>query len=78
MRDRFSMLGVQDSPQPPRRSTATLRPEAEYFIASQARGKFHRPGCEWAACIAEPNVRFFDEREEAIAAGYNPCGTCCA
>ncbi|WP_289020356.1 thermonuclease family protein [Desulfobacter postgatei] len=47
--------------------------------ASQYHGnvkslKFHRPGCQNYDC--KNCTRIFESREEAISAGYAPCGLC--
>lgn len=36
--------------------------------------KFHRPGCRYYNCLK--CTRVFQSRDEAIAAGYKPCGIC--
>jgi len=38
--------------------------------------KFHRPTCDWAKKIKLGNLIEFDSHEEAVAAGFKPCGTC--
>lgn len=46
------------------------------FVASRDSSKFHRTTCQWAQKISSKNkVRFFS-REEAVKAGYKPCGIC--
>ena len=78
MLDRLTILGFHDVPRARSRKAAGRRPEAHHVVASDRRKKFHRPECEWAACIGHSNLLEFHDREEAIAAGYKPCGTCCA
>ncbi len=41
-----------------------------------AKGKFHRIECDRADLISANHLLFFDSREEAIAAGKEPCRTC--
>lgn len=49
------------------------------YIASSERRTFHRPNCEWASyIIGSINLVEFHGHEEAVAAGYRPCKTCCA
>lgn len=44
-------------------------------VASKRRRKFHRvDGCKWK--IKPENLVEFENRREAIDAGYKPCGTC--
>ena len=52
---------------------------ASLFIASAKRNKFHRPTCVYAGYIYDSkNLIPFSSHEEAVAAGYKPCQTCCA
>ena len=51
-------------------------PPAEYYVGNVKSQKFHLPECEGALKMSEKNKMVFDTREEAIAAGYQPCGTC--
>lgn len=46
------------------------------YTASNASDKFHLPSCSSAARISEDNRLWFSSREEAVAAGYTPCGRC--
>ena len=36
--------------------------------------KYHRPGCQYYGCMV--CTKKFKSREEAIDAGYKPCGKC--
>ena len=38
--------------------------------------KYHRAGCRYAAQIKEENRIAFDSAEQALTAGYTPCGAC--
>ena len=44
------------------------------YIGNVHSYKFHRPGCKFLP--DEENRIYFDTREEAIAAGYEPCKYC--
>lgn len=48
----------------------------ETYVGSAQSNKFHHPGCRWAKKIKSGNLITFNSREEAINAGYSPCGTC--
>lgn len=49
------------------------------YWASSERSVFHRPSCKWATYLEDSiNLIEFDSHEEAVAAGYKPCKTCCA
>ena len=58
---------------------AALHPQDnlnEYILNTNTM-KFHYPSCQSAASIAPHNREIFHgTREEAIAAGYKPCGVC--
>lgn len=47
------------------------------YVGNSSRGKFHSSQCGNAAKISQGNRVFFDDRETAIAQGYEPAG-CCA
>ena len=60
-------------------------PSAESSAPAQAQGaytagsrsdKFHLPSCPSAARISDDNRLWFSSRDEAVAAGYSPCGRC--
>lgn len=44
--------------------------------ASMAGKYFHRPECEWAKSIPDKEMARYATREEAIAAGKQPCNVC--
>ncbi len=47
------------------------------YIFNTRSMKFHYPDCSGVAKMAEHNkYEFYGTREEAIAAGYSPCGIC--
>lgn len=46
------------------------------FVGSVDSNKYHNPGCRFAKNILPKNEIWFDTREAAQAAGYEPCGVC--
>ena len=46
------------------------------YTASSRSDKFHMPSCPSAARISDGNRVWFSTRDEAVAAGYSPCGRC--
>ena len=46
------------------------------YWASKESDKFHRPSCEWAQEIIEPNLIIYYSRKEAIDDGREPCHVC--
>ena len=46
------------------------------YTASSRSDKFHMPFCPSAARISDGNRVWFSTRDEAVAAGYSPCGRC--
>ena len=60
------------------RQEAQRHSAASAVIASESRPKFHRLNCEYAEDILRLSHRHvYKNREEAIADGKKPCGTCC-
>lgn len=57
-------------------NTQTAAVKDETYVGSAQSNKFHHPGCRWAKKIKSGNLITFNSREEAINAGYSPCGTC--
>ena len=53
---------------------STASPETGGYIGNINTHKFHLPTC--GSLPAEKNRVFFDTRQEAIDAGYDPCGNC--
>lgn len=49
-------------------------PAEAYFVGNKNSKKFHSPDC--ANLPAEKNQVIFDSYQEAIDAGYEPCGSC--
>ena len=47
---------------------------AEVYIGNKNSKKFHLPTCK--NLPAEKNRVFFDSRQEAVDAGFDPCGNC--
>ena len=60
----------------PNAQTNPTEPSArpDYYIGNINTKKFHLPTC--SGLPIEKNRTFFDSREDAINAGYSPCGTC--
>lgn len=50
----------------------TAQPDA--YIGNAKSRKFHRADC--AALPAESNREYFEDRQQALDAGYQPCGSC--
>lgn len=46
------------------------------YTGSTESDKYHYPTCRHSLKILEENLIWFDTEEEALAAGYSPCGTC--
>ena len=65
-------------PEPEVDSEQTSRDKLlEYnYIGSSQSDKYHKPTCRWTDKINDENLIHFDTEEEAVAAGYQPCGTC--
>ena len=64
---------------PPYASPTGEEPRAEKKAEAAYRGntethKFHRKGCRYYSCTN--CTAKFRTRDEAIAEGYRPCGTC--
>ena len=52
------------------------RNSAGVYVGNASSKKFHYPDCQQAQKINPKNRVEFSTREEAIAAGYDPCKTC--
>ena len=48
--------------------------EPDYYIGNKNTKRFHLPTC--SGLPQEQNRELFDLRDEAVSAGYTPCGTC--
>lgn len=46
------------------------------YVGSLESDKYHYPDCRYAQSIDPENEIWFDTEEEAISAGYSPCGVC--
>lgn len=46
------------------------------YVGSKESNKFHLPTCTWAKKIASENLIQFRNRDDAVSAGYEPCGVC--
>lgn len=63
------IIHVSDVP-----SVTRADPIANAYIGNKSSKKFHLPSCSYLP--DQNNQVTFDSREEAIAAGYDPCGHC--
>ncbi len=59
----------------PINTTPTANENASYIGNSNSH-KFHSPSCSSVEDMNENNKVLFNSREEAISAGYDPCGRC--
>lgn len=72
---------LADAAAPTEASTPSAEPSApaqahgEYTASSKSE-KFHISSCPSAARISDDNRLWFSTRDEAVAAGYSPCGRC--
>lgn len=57
-------------------STQQVKQQSITYIASSESDKFHKPRCRAAKKIDEANAIYFSSKDEAINAGYVPCGIC--
>ena len=69
---------TESEPEPEVDTAQTSRDKLlEYnYIGSSQSDKYHKPTCRWTDKINDENLIHFDTEEEAVAAGYQPCGTC--
>lgn len=49
---------------------------ATSYVGASTTGKFHYTDCRWAKKIRTDHRVEFGSRDEAVAAGYVPCGVC--
>jgi micrococcal nuclease len=54
---------------------ATISDESEYIGNANSK-KFHRPECDSVPTIKDTNVIVFQNREDAVEAGFIPCKAC--
>lgn len=72
------------TPEPTPEPTVQIDPEQAFremlkqyrYVGSSGSDKYHKPTCRWTNEINDSNLVHFDSEEEAVAAGYSPCGTC--
>lgn len=67
-----STLGQENDE--PRDVTQPAQGDAGDYIGNKNSKKFHLPSC--GSLPKEKNRVYFDTREEAVSAGYDPCGNC--
>ncbi|MDY6978445.1 MAG: Ada metal-binding domain-containing protein [Pseudomonadota bacterium] len=46
------------------------------YIGNNKSKELHLEYCPWAQLMNEEHIRLFDSLDDAIAAGYDPCGHC--
>jgi phosphatidylserine/phosphatidylglycerophosphate/cardiolipin synthase-like enzyme len=56
--------------------TTGSKKETGNYLGNANSKKFHRPSCQWAQKISPGNRVWFETREEATNAGYQPCKVC--
>lgn len=59
----------------PKQPQTTAAADAAY-IGNRNSMKYHRAGCRYAAQVKAENRIGFDSAEQALTAGYTPCGAC--
>lgn len=59
----------------PKQPQTTAAVDAAY-IGNRNSMKYHRADCRYAAQIKAENRIAFDSAEQALTAGYTPCGAC--
>ncbi|MBT5610925.1 MAG: DNA/RNA non-specific endonuclease [Lentisphaerae bacterium] len=59
-----------------RRGTALTPSDVTYYVSTGTSKKFHKPTCRYAKPLEEPGVLKFESREDALAAGKEPCKVC--
>ena len=58
-------------------TSASASGKAAVYVLNTNSKKFHLPGCSGASSISEANRQETETtREDLIAQGYSPCGTC--
>ena len=75
---------AQNPPAEVKKPEPAIDPEAAFreklmqynYVCSSESDKYHEPTCRWTSSINDSNLSHFDTEEEAVAAGYIPCGTC--
>lgn len=51
-------------------------PTAGEYVGNSNTGKFHYASCTWVGRMNPANKVYFDNRQEAVNAGYVPCKVC--
>ena len=49
---------------------------SDSYVGNSNSGKFHAPGCGDVNKMKPSNKVYFSSRDEAVSAGYSPCGHC--
>ena len=50
----------------------------EYYVGNRSTMVFHRPDCNRVPLMSVSNhIALWDPRDDIVAKGYTPCGTCC-
>lgn len=58
-------------------ATSSSNYKSGNYVASTNSNKFHKSSCQWAKKISDYNKITFNNRNEAINQGYQPCKVCC-
>lgn len=72
-------MAATEPPAPAQEETPAEQPAANVFtyIINTDSGKFHYPSCSRAKEISDANrSEYTGTRDDLIAQGYDPCGTC--
>jgi phosphatidylserine/phosphatidylglycerophosphate/cardiolipin synthase-like enzyme len=56
--------------------TTGSKKETGNYLGNSNSKKFHKPNCGWAQKISPSNRVWFDTKQEALQAGYQPCKVC--
>lgn len=56
--------------------TTTAHDAVMVYVASIKSARFHTLDCPWVKRIQENNRQYFEDREQALSSGYEPCGVC--
>lgn len=67
------MIGIIDTSDTRRPDTV---PDTIAYVGNKKSKKFHYPDCQGAQNMKEKNRIEFENREDAVALGYEPCGSC--
>lgn len=72
---KVSVLDISPSSRSESSEESSVQQSQSYVLNTNTK-KFHRPSCRDVKRIKAKNYGTIDSREEAIAAGYSPCGHC--